>query len=113
MHESPTDRRFIIVSPHALVRYRQRFDPAATEETLAGLVRAATLAPSWVRKACYAGDTHRAGRAALVAGETVLIVAEDGWHTIVVTVVALECYRGRQKKIKPPARHGRHSRNRA
>jgi len=44
----------IDLTKHAVRRYRERFDPKASEQEIAALVRAAHLAPRWVLEFCHA-----------------------------------------------------------
>ena len=85
----------IHVSDHALDRYRQRFCHAATKETVAGLVGAATQAPAWVKK-CFADQHYEGGEMWAADGIVFVVVPRgDGW--VVVTCLLLKWAEGTRK----------------
>lgn len=91
----------VYVTPHALARFRERFDPAATAELVAELVAAAAPAPAWARRFFEGGPSHRLGTRYLAAGECVLAVRADGRRSRVV----LTCLPLGFARLRPGAAH--------
>lgn len=90
----------VIVTTHALRRFRERFDKHGAAAQVAALAAGAEVAPAWVRKALAVANRDHA--TLLVAGECVLAVV--GWGTaapVVVTVMPLHYARSNAKRPKP------------
>ncbi len=80
----------IIVSRHALARYRERFG-SATEDDVLKLFSQAVRAPAWIRKVTSANSKHISYYDTFLAGQTVFVVAK-GTALVIVTTLSLSWF---------------------
>lgn len=87
----------ILISPHALTRWRERFDAEGTEAEMRAALEIAYPAPNWARVAYAKAEGKQmwvSGSAVFVLAPRPRIGARDGPPLVLLTVLRLEWLAG-------------------